>query len=60
MTFDEIADLVGGLPPTAYTTRQWWANNSAAHTQAHAWLRAGRTVESVDFNARRVRFSARD
>ena len=57
MTFDEVAALVGGLPPSA-TRQAWWANErEGRHVQAHAWLNAGREVEAVDFVARRVRFS---
>jgi len=56
MSFDEMADLVGGLPQTALTTRQWWGNDPS-HVQARAWLGAGRTVEAVDLARRRVRFS---
>ena len=57
MTFDEVAALVGGLPPSA-ARQAWWGNErEGRHVQAHAWLNAGREVESVDFAARRVRFS---
>lgn len=54
MDFDEIASLVGGLPPTARSTRQWWANNS--QTQALAWREAGYHVDAVAFDRGRVRF----
>ena len=59
MTFDEIDALVGGLPP-ASGQQAWWANESggARHVQARAWLNAGREVEHVDRQGRRVRFSA--
>ncbi|GAA4595874.1 hypothetical protein GCM10023107_35640 [Actinoplanes octamycinicus] len=52
--FDEIAALVGGLPPSA-GLRQWWAN--ADHPQAHAWRTAGYRVQQVYLDRRRVRFS---
>lgn len=58
MSFDDIADVVGGLPASAYTTRSWWANDET-HVQARAWLGAHRRVESVDFSRRRVQFSSR-
>jgi hypothetical protein len=57
LTFAEIERLVGGLPPTALTTRQWWGNNRSGHTQAAAWLDAGRQVIDVDFDNQRVTFS---
>jgi hypothetical protein len=56
MGFDEIADLVGGLPPSI-TQRQWWANTD--HPQAAAWRGAGYEVERVYLDRRRVRFVRR-
>jgi hypothetical protein len=38
------------LPRTAYTTRQWWANEQnplTRHVQCRAWLDAGWRVEDV-------------
>jgi hypothetical protein len=26
MSFDGMADLIGGLPPSAFEHREWWAN----------------------------------
>lgn len=54
LAFADIADLVGGLPPSAYETRQWWANSSLV--QAQAWRGADWHVASVDFTRQRVRF----
>lgn len=54
MAFDEIADLVGGLPDSARTSRRWWANSS--HTQALAWRAAGFHVDQVYLDRERVRF----
>jgi len=57
MTFDEIEELVGALPESAYKWRdQWWAN-TVTHPQGEAWLRAGRRVIEVDIDARRLVFS---
>lgn len=56
VTFEQIGDLVGGLPPTAYRRPQWWSNNADRHVQAMAWLDAGRRVGWVDLEMRRVRF----
>lgn len=60
MTFDDVEALVGDLPPSATSSRAWWANEARAgrHVQARAWLNAGREVEHVDRRARRVRFSS--
>lgn len=60
MTFDEIAALVGALPPSATRSPAWWANipGASRNVQASAWLNAGREVEAVDRNAGRVRFSS--
>jgi hypothetical protein len=55
LTFEEIADLVGGLPNSAYNLRNWWANNSLV--QALAWRAAGWHVESVALTSRRVTFA---
>jgi hypothetical protein len=54
MSFAEIAALVGGLPASASTSRQWWANSS--HSQALAWGAAGYHVEHVYLDSGRVRF----
>ena len=52
--FADIAALVGGLPPTAYSTRQWWGNDSKV--EAQAWRDADWHVAMVDFERQRVRF----
>ena len=58
MTFEDIEALVGPLPASATTYRPWWGNQaSGRHMQAHAWLNAGREVETVDLARRTVRFS---
>lgn len=57
MAFEEIARLVGGLPPTAHNRDAWWGNNANGHVQAAAWLGAGRQVTHVSRTLRRVRFS---
>jgi len=57
LTFDAIADLVGGLPASAYRHDAWWAND-ATHVQARAWLDAARTITRVDRSGQQVRFSA--
>jgi hypothetical protein len=59
MSFSDIDDLVGGLPPS-HVKRQWWANPaSGASAQYVAWIGAERVVEAVDFESATVRFSPR-
>jgi len=56
MTFDEIANLVGGLPISAHKRAAWWANEvTITHSQCRAWLEAGYSAVT-DRAARRVRF----
>lgn len=50
LSFTEIEDLIGArLPKSAYTYREWWANQVDVSTrpQAKAWLNAAFEVESV-------------
>jgi hypothetical protein len=54
MTFSEVEDFVGPLPPSARAHRGWWANDSKV--QAQAWRAAGWHVRSVDFTAEQVVF----
>ncbi len=49
LTFAELDALIGGLPPSARTTRSWWGNTNAAHqSQAHAWMEANYRVASLE------------
>lgn len=58
MTFDEVADIVGGLPPSARRYSAWWSNErDGRHVQAHAWMDAGWRVDSANLTAERVRFT---
>ena len=57
MSFEEIADLVGGLPPSAYRHQAWWANErEGRHVQARAWMGAGWQVSEVNLSGRTVTF----
>ncbi len=47
LSFDEIGELVGGLPPSAWEYRQWWENNDSS-VQARAWMHAGWEVDQVN------------
>lgn len=47
LTVEEVADMIGGLPPAALG-RTWWANSeSLTHVQARSWMDAGRRVIKV-------------
>lgn len=56
LSFAEIEKIIGNeLPPSAYKHRPWWANERiGTHVWAHAWLKAGWRVDSVDLGSQRV------
>lgn len=58
MTFEQLAAVVpGGLPPSAYRYRAWWANEAdGRHVHAKAWISAGWVVAHVDLADRTVTF----
>ncbi len=48
MNFDEVGELVGGLPKSAFVHRAWWANEAVgSHVHAQSWQRAGYKVAEV-------------
>lgn len=62
MTFRDIERIIGmRLPKSARIYRHWWANDTTGnHTQAHAWLAAGRKVVQLDIIEERVMFVETD
>ncbi len=60
MTFRQIAQLVGKLPPSAYRHRAWWANEAAGHSHAKAWLRAGYETAQVSMADGKLVFPPQD
>lgn len=57
MSFEEVAGAIGSaLPPSAYKHRPWWANESAGHIHAKAWLAAGFEATQVDMEGRKLVF----
>jgi hypothetical protein len=58
MTFREIERVLGTqLPSSARRYTQWWANDRTGnHSQAHAWLSAGRKVVQLNVVEGRVTF----
>jgi hypothetical protein len=60
MSFFEIERILGfPLPKSARTYDAWWLDRSAGttHSQARAWLNAGRLIQNVDRNAGVVTFT---
>lgn len=63
LDFDEFdVFLLGGLPLSAARDPSWWANDDRRpeNVQVHAWLDAGYCIQSVDLDARTVRFRRQD
>jgi putative addiction module component (TIGR02574 family) len=53
MTFADVAKVLGEpLPHSAFTYREWWANqtDAANRPQARAWIEAGFSVDEVHQN----------
>ena len=59
LSFDQIADRLGGLPKSAYEYAAWWSNNPTGHVHAQAWLQAGYDVAHVNVRGRQVTFRRR-
>ena len=56
MPFSDIADLVGGLPPSAYQHRAFWSNTNS-HSFSVAWMEAGYKVVNCDLQLQYVHFA---
>ena len=56
LSFDDLDELVDGLPKSARTHRAWWSNGTS-HVQSRAWTAAGFTVREVDLDAEKVTFA---
>jgi len=56
LTFDELDDIVGGLPDSAKKYGAWWANNVSSQAHSRFWLDAGRRA-SPDFRNRLAVFT---
>ncbi len=55
LTFSEIDDLVGALPPSARKYEVWWLNNDPSHQHCQSWGEAGYTAHP-DLRGGRVTF----
>lgn len=45
LTFDELDQIIGGLPTSAKTYPEWWTNKEASQPHSRGWLRAGRRAK---------------
>lgn len=48
MSFAELDEIVGGLPASARTYREWWTNRTSSQPHSLGWLAAGR-MATPDF-----------
>jgi hypothetical protein len=55
LTFSEIDDLVGTLPPSARKYEVWWLNGDPSHQHCQSWGEAGYTAHP-DLRGGRVTF----
>ena len=61
LSFEEIDELVGSLPQSAWDHQAWWANErSGSHVQARSWREAGFRTAYVDQKGGWVRFERED
>ena len=58
LTFEQIEKiLTDKLPPSAYEDRRWWDHEKDGnHRNTRSWSNAGWKVESLDVNAKWVKF----
>ena len=58
LRFEEIERILNGkLPSSAYEDRRWWDHETAGnHVSQRAWINAGWRIESLDVNAKWVKF----
>lgn len=58
LSFSKIEVIIDSrLPSSAYKYPAWWGNEkNGSHVEAHAWLGAGWSVESIDWESETVRF----
>jgi hypothetical protein len=59
LTFEQIEKILAGkLPSSAYEDRRWWDHETEGnHVNKRAWSNAGWKVESLDVNAKWVKFT---
>lgn len=55
ISFQDIDELIGGLPPSARRHSAWWANYDDTHPHCHSWNDAG-YVAAASLSAKWVQF----
>jgi hypothetical protein len=56
--FEQIEEILNSkLPSSAYEDQRWWEHETEGnHRNTRAWFNAGWMIESLNVNARRVKF----
>jgi hypothetical protein len=57
--FEQIEKILNNkLPSSAYEDYRWWEHETEGnHVNMRAWSNAGWVIESLDVNAKRVKFA---
>lgn len=57
LTFEDVENIIEtDLPSSAFTHREWWANDTVGHVQSRQWLDAGWRVAGKNMSTREVTF----
>ena len=57
LSFSQISEIVGSLPPSAYKYQAWWANQvNNHHPQTKACRDFGFRTEGLDIPGRKITF----
>jgi len=56
MTFEEVSQIVGGLPQGAYDHRAWWANSASQNHAMNGWMSVGWETSQVDMKKEELVF----
>jgi len=56
MTFQEVEDIVGSLPPAARKHRAWWANSTSQNHATNGWMSVGWETSQVHMDKEELVF----
>lgn len=58
LSFSQIEKIIKAkLPPSAYSRKEWWANDSVFHTQSrNGWLRSGWKTKKINLEKQYIIF----
>jgi outer membrane receptor for Fe3+-dicitrate len=56
MTFQEVEEIIGPLPPTAYDHRAWWANSASQNHAMNGWMSVGWETSQVEMDKQELVF----